>query len=46
VIMWMATDILRWENITGKRLNELDESGRLSTLPSVYNVMAMAARNY
>jgi len=46
VIRGMASDILRWEKYTGKRLNELDQSGRLSTLPSVYNVMAMAARNY
>jgi hypothetical protein len=46
VIIWMASDILHWEQLTGERLNELDKSGRLSTLPSVYNVMAMAARNY
>jgi len=46
VIRWMASDILHWEQLTGGRLNELDQSGRLSTLPSVYNVMAMAARNY
>jgi hypothetical protein len=46
VISWMASDIQRWEDFTGEKLNELDKSGRLSTLPSVYNVMAMAARNY
>jgi hypothetical protein len=46
VIMWMASDILRWEQSTGATLNEIDQSGRLSTLPSVYNVMAMAARHY
>jgi len=46
VIRWMASDILRWEQSTGEKLNEIDQSDSLSTLPSVYNVMAMAARNY
>jgi len=46
VIRWMASDIRQWEEVTGERLNELDPTGRLSTLPSVYNVMAMAARAY
>ncbi|MFA5375522.1 MAG: hypothetical protein WC455_07195 [Dehalococcoidia bacterium] len=42
----MVSDIKKWEKITGKRLNELDPSKpkKLTTLPSVYNVMAMAAR--
>ncbi|MFO7996427.1 MAG: hypothetical protein R6U93_04685 [Dehalococcoidia bacterium] len=44
VIKWMAVDIRRWENLTTEKLNELDITGRLTTLPSVYNVMAMAAR--
>lgn len=44
VIRQMASEIQRWEEATGMKLNELDESGRLTTLPSVYNVMAMAAR--
>ena len=44
VIKEMASEIQRWESETGKRLNEMDRSNRLTTLPSVYNVMAMAAR--
>lgn len=44
VIKGMVSDIQRWENATGKHLNEMDSSKRLTTLPSVYNVMAMAAR--
>lgn len=44
VIHWMAGDIQKWEGMTGKRLNELDPTRRLTTLPSVYNVMAMYAR--
>ena len=44
VIKWMVFDIQRWESITGQRLNEIDYSNKLTTLPSVYNVMAMAAR--
>ncbi len=44
VIKWMVSDIQRWERITGRQLNEVDHSKRLTTLPSVYNVMAMGAR--
>jgi len=44
VIRRMVFDIQRWESITGEKLNEMDYSRRLTTLPSVYNVMAMAAR--
>ena len=44
VIRYMAFEIRQWENATGQKLNELDPSGRLTTLPSVYNVMAMKAR--
>lgn len=44
VITVMASEIQRWESKTGKKLNEMDRSGKLTTLPSVYNVMAMVAR--
>ncbi len=44
VIRRMVLDIQRWESDTGEKLNEMDYSRRLTTLPSVYNVMAMAAR--
>jgi len=44
VIRRMVADIQRWESVTGEKLNEMDYSRRLTTLPSVYNVMAMAAR--
>jgi len=40
----MVLDIQKWEKITGKQLNNLDRSKKLTTLPSVYNVMAMNAR--
>lgn len=44
VISRMVSDIQRWEQKTNRQLNELDQSKRLTTLPSVYNVMAMDAR--
>jgi len=44
VINRMASDIQEWENTTQHRFNELDPSRMLTTLPSVYNVMAMDAR--
>lgn len=44
VIHKMVFDIQRWEQATGRRLNEMDIKKRLTTLPSVYNVMAMDAR--
>jgi hypothetical protein len=44
VLRYMVSDIQQWESQTGKRLNEMDQSKRLTTLPSVYNVMAMYAR--
>jgi hypothetical protein len=46
VLHCMVSDIQKWEEITGGQLNELDPSPskRLTTLPSVYNVMAMNAR--
>ena len=44
VIKRMVSEIQHWESLTGEKLNEMDSSERLTTLPSVYNVMAMAAR--
>jgi hypothetical protein len=44
VLRRMVYDIQNWEGITGRQLNDLDHSKRLTTLPSVYNVMAMNAR--
>jgi len=44
VLHRMVHDIQKWEGITGRQLNELDNLKRLTTLPSVYNVMAMHAR--
>lgn len=44
VIRFMVEDIHKWESITNGHLNDLDPSRRLTTLPSVYNAMAMAAR--
>jgi hypothetical protein len=44
VLRRMVFDIQKWEVMTGKQLNDLDPSKRLTTLPSVYNVMAMEAR--
>jgi hypothetical protein len=44
VLLEMVRDIQKWEGSTGWQLNEMDPSKRLTTLPSVYNVMAMAAR--
>jgi len=44
VLHRMVFDIQRWERITDRQLNDLDYSKRLTTLPSVYNVMAMHAR--
>lgn len=44
VINCMAADIQEWEGETNLKLNEMDDSKMLTTLPSVYNVMAMHAR--
>jgi len=44
VIRKMVADIKDWEGETSKKLNEMDKSNKLTTLPSVYNVMAMSAR--
>jgi hypothetical protein len=44
VINRMVGDIQQWENITQNKLNEVDDSRTLTTLPSVYNVMTMDAK--
>jgi hypothetical protein len=44
VLHQMVFDIQKWESVTGSQLNDLDSSKKLTTLPSVYNVMAMSAR--
>ncbi len=44
IIKRMVVDFKDWESVTGEKLNEMDDSKILITLPSVYNVMAMAAR--
>jgi hypothetical protein len=44
ILRRMVSDIQKWEGITGKQLNDLGHSTGLTTLPSVYNVMAMHAR--
>jgi len=44
IINQMVFDIEHWEKDTRQKLNEIDYSNKLTTLPSVYNVMAMAAR--
>jgi len=44
VINRMVADIQEWEDETHLKLNEMDHSRMLTTLPSVYNVMAMHAR--
>jgi len=43
VIHTMADEIIAWEKITGKQLQTCDYSEN-TTLPAVYNVMAMEAR--
>ena len=44
VLRFMVKDIQEWEAITGVRLETLDKSRRLTTLPSVYNAAAMEMR--
>lgn len=44
VIRQMVGDIQEWETMTQSKLNEVDHSKTLTTLPSVYNVMTMDAR--
>jgi hypothetical protein len=43
VIILMAKEIAEWERYTGKQLQNCDYS-EITTLPAVYNVMAMKAR--
>lgn len=43
VIKNMANEIIEWENCTGQQLQTCDYS-ELTTLPAIYNVMAMKAR--
>jgi len=45
VIDRMVFEIRSWEEVTGIKFNELDSKKRVTTLPSVYNVMAMAGRH-
>jgi len=45
VIKKMTNEIELWEKNTGERLDLIDKQQRLTTLPSVYNVMAMEARS-
>jgi hypothetical protein len=44
VIRFMAADIQRWEDATGTQLNQVAPTSRLTTLPSIYNVVALEAR--
>lgn len=44
VIREMTKEIELWEKDTGENLDLIDQQQRLTTLPSVYNVMAMKAR--
>lgn len=43
VLLGMLTEIKEWEKVTKKKLDELD-TNNLTTLPAIYNVLAMAAR--
>ena len=45
VIHRMTDDIKQWEDITQHKLNEVDRFHKLTTLPSVYNVMTMDAKS-
>jgi len=44
IIKGMISETKEWESVTGEKLNKMDNTNRLTTIPSVYNVMAMAAR--
>lgn len=44
VIKLMAREILAWETISVQRLDGCDKEGVPTTLPAIYNVMAMKAR--
>lgn len=43
VLRLMVTEIKEWEQKTGRKLEESD-THKFTTLPSIYNVMAMSAR--
>jgi len=43
IIRLMAEEITEWERRTGKRLDSCDPHP-LTTLPAIYNVMAMKAK--
>jgi hypothetical protein len=45
VLKHMVSEIQVWERETGEKLNEIDPENKLTTLPSAYNVMSMAARS-
>lgn len=45
VISRMVSDIQEWEDTTHLKLNRMHRSKMLTTLPSVYNVVAMDARS-
>lgn len=40
----MAAEILKWEEVTGEQLQKCDPKDPVTTLPAVYNVMAMEMR--
>jgi len=42
VICLMANEIIEWERLLGQKIDACDRN--ISTLPSIYNVMAMGAR--
>lgn len=44
VLRIMVADIQEWEAMQGIQLTTLDDTKRLTTLPAVYNVLAMEAR--
>ncbi len=44
VLSRMANEIVQWEGMTKCKLDELDLTYPEATLPSVYNIMAMAVR--
>lgn len=44
IIVKMVVDTRKWEKVTKHKLNDIDSKGVLTTIPSVYNVMAMKAR--
>jgi hypothetical protein len=45
IIRLMAKEITEWERMTGKRLDSCDPQP-LTTLPAIYNVMAMKTKPY